>query len=276
MNPIDRTMQNSIRNSVTLILASVIFACSADEGSDSGGSMGSSAGRNSVGTPSGAGTTGSSAGAVATGTAGGAAGTAAAACPALRPVEDAACTTNPQICTYDEIECGCPAGKWSCAEPVDPNCPPMMPVHASVCTVPEATECEFLQDECECNSGRWSCESQELEDDAGTPNTPPTTPPMTMPDAGPPSTAFDAGMVDCPDLRPIEGFSCTPSRTGCMYDTTHCVCPEGMWLCNESVDPTCPIEPPTPGSACAGRADCDYFDIECECLRSMWSCKGND
>lgn len=203
----------------------------------------------------------------------GVAGIGAAACPALRPVEDATCTTHTRVCTYDEIECRCPAGAWSCAEPVDPNCPAMMPAHGSVCTAPEATECEFLQDECECTAGRWSCE---LFEDAGT-APPATTPPMTMPDAGMPPAMADAGtMVKCPDLRPVEGFSCTPSRLGCMYDTTHCVCPMGMWLCNERVDPRCPIEPPSPGSACTGNADCDYFDMECECLRSTWQCKAND
>lgn len=270
------TMHKTIRYHAFLALMSAFVGCSSDKGSDSG-ATGSSAGNNSMGTPR-AGTTAPTAGAVATGTAGaGAAGTAATACPPLRPVEDAACTTHTQTCTYDEIECRCPAGSWACEEPVDPNCPPMMPAHGSACTVPEGTECEFLQDECECIGSVWTCESHEL-DDAGTATTPPPTP---TPDAGTPdsgisSTPFDAGMAQCPDLRPIEGLRCTVSRVGCMYDTTHCVCPEGMWLCSENVDPTCPIEPPTPGSACTGRADCDYFDIECECLRDMWSCKAND
>jgi hypothetical protein len=200
----------------------------------------------------------------------------AAACPPLRPVEDSTCSAHTHVCTYDEIECRCPSGIWSCAEPVDPNCPAMMPIHGSVCTVPEATECEFLQDECECTAGRWSCESFE---DAGADDTDPPTTPPTAPDAGTPTAMPDAGsmtMVQCPDLRPIEGLSCTPSRNGCTYDTTHCVCPMGMWLCNESVDPSCPVEPPMHGAACTGRADCDYFEWECECLRNAWSCKAND
>ncbi|HKU37268.1 MAG TPA: hypothetical protein VJR89_03955 [Polyangiales bacterium] len=230
------------------------------------------AGARAAGTPArtaGAGTTAGTG--VTPGVGVGTAGTPASACPTLRPSEDAACRVHAEICTYDEIECRCPTGTWSCAEPVDPNCPATMPMHGTVCSVPEATECEFLQDECECTAGRWSCE---LWEDAGTPGQP-VTPPPTPADAGV-STNPAAGAVKCPDLRPVEGLTCTPGRGGCMYDTTQCVCPEGKWLCNERVDPRCPIEPPSPGSMCMGNTDCDYFDIECECLRGTWSCKGND
>ncbi len=279
-------MQRIIRNLVLLALASSVIACS-DDGQKEG-STGSTAGTGAAGTAARAGTgaaagRGGTAGAVGVGTAG-----AAAMCPALRPVEDATCAPSTQTCTYDEIQCQCPRGMWTCAEPVDPNCPAMMPVHDSVCSVPEATECEFLQDECECISGRWSCESAEGAEDAGVAN--PTVPVAGGPAAGaggasaagaPAAGAPAAGSAappppECPDLRPIEGFSCMAGRYGCMYDTTHCVCPEGMWLCSEMVDPTCPIEPPTPDSACTGRADCDFFDIECECLANRWSCKSND
>jgi len=200
---------------------------------------------------------------------------AAASCPSLRPVEDSTCSVSPTLCSYDEIECGCPSGTWSCAEPVDPNCPATMPMHASPCSVPEGTECEFLQDECACMSGRWSCEAFEL-DDAGVAQ-PPTTPPPTMPaDAGMSTTPPPASTETCPDLRPIEGFSCMIANRTCRYDTTSCVCPMGSWLCSESVDPACPIEPPTPGNPCMGAADCDYFNIECECRLSSWTCKAND
>jgi len=196
-------------------------------------------------------------------------------CPALRPVEDAACTPHTQTCTYDEIECRCPAGIWACAEPVDPNCPAQMPAHGAACSAPEATECEFLNDECECTAGRWSCES--AEEDAGvTPTMPTTPPPPAGFDAGTQAPPADAGMVKCPDLRPIEGVSCTVANITCRYDTTACQCPRGTWLCNERVDPTCPNEPPAPGSACTGNADCDFFEMECECTRNMWSCKAND
>jgi hypothetical protein len=237
-------------------------ASTAQPGSGSGGGP-TPAGSNTAGTTS-------STGSVGIGTP--ASTPAAASCPSLRPVEDTACTVNTTVCTYDEIECGCPGGKWSCAEPVDPNCPPTMPMHASPCSVPEGTECEFLQDECACMSGKWSCEAFEL-DDAGTPETPPP-PTTTSVDAGTPTTppATDT----CPDLRPIEGFSCTFANVTCRYDTTACVCPMGSWLCQESVDPTCPVEPPTPGNACMGAADCDYFNIECECRLSTWTCKAND
>ena len=174
------------------------------------------------------------------------------------------------VCSYDEIACGCPSGTWSCAEPVDPNCPPMMPMHASPCSVPNGTECEFLQDECACTSGLWSCEAFEL-DDAGVPEQPP---PVTSTDAG--MSMQPTAADSCPDLRPIEGFSCTFANVTCRYDTTACVCPMGSWLCQESVDPACPIEPPTPGNSCTGAADCDYFNIECECRLSTWTCKAND
>lgn len=227
--------------------------------------------------PAASGAAGSTSGSVGVGTPGNA--PAATSCPSLRPVEDTACGVSLTVCTYDEIECACPNGKWSCAEPVDPNCPPMMPMHASPCTVPEGTECEFLQDECECRAGFWSCEAFEL-DDAGVPEQPtmPTTPPpaetMGMMDAGMSMTPPAADT--CPDLRPIEGLSCMIANVTCRYDTTSCVCPMGTWLCQESVDPSCPIEPPTPGNACMGRADCDYFNLECECRFGTWTCKAND
>jgi hypothetical protein len=87
----------------------------------------------------------------------------------------------------------------------------------------------------------------------------------------------DAGATtQCPDLRPFEGLSCTMSAMTCVYDTTACQCPRDVWLCNESIDPTCPIEPPTDGNQCTGRADCDYLDIECECVGNTWNCKSND
>jgi hypothetical protein len=123
-------------------------------------------------------------------------------------------------------------------------------------------------------SGLWSCEAFELED-AGVPDEPTTPPPGMSIDAGmstPPPTAADT----CPDLRPIEGFSCTFANVTCRYDTTSCVCPMGSWLCQESVDPSCPIEPPTPGNTCMGNADCDYFHLECECRLGTWGCKAND
>jgi len=241
-------------------------ASTAQMGSSAGGGP-RPAGNNTAGTTS-------STGSVGVGTP--ASPPAAAGCPSLRPVEDTACSVNAAVCTYDEIECGCPSGKWSCAEPVDPNCPPTMPVHASPCSVTEGTECEFLQDECACMSSKWSCEAFEL-DDAGVPEQP-TTPPPTMPiDAGMSTTTPPPASTDtCPDLRPIEGFSCEVANRTCRYDTTSCVCPMGSWLCAESVDPTCPIEPPTPGNACMGTADCDYFNIECECRLSTWTCKAND
>lgn len=201
---------------------------------------------------------------------------AATSCPALRPVEDSACSIGTPSCTYDEIACTCPSGTWACAEPVDPNCPATMPMHASPCSIPEGTECEFLQDECECRSGLWSCEASEL-DDAGVPDQSTTPPPATRLDAGMSTATTPPASPDtCPDLRPIEGFSCTIANVTCRYDTTSCVCPMGSWLCSESVDPDCPVEPPTVGTACSGATDCDYFNIECECRSSAWTCKPND
>lgn len=268
------------RFAIVIGLALPFFGCSADDvspepGADTATSSAAGAASGGRGGAAAGATAGSSGGSsVGVGTAGN-----NADCPALRPREDGSCATSSSICVYDEIECGCPTGTWSCSEPVDPNCPSTMPAHASPCSVPEATECEFLGDECECTSGLWTCESAEDAEDAGL--DPPVVTPT--PDAGAPQPPPDAGMgtgmtpaTMCPDLRPIEGFSCTMSAMSCAYDTTVCQCPRGMWLCNESVDPTCPIEPPRDGAECTGRADCDYLDIECECLANTWNCKMND
>jgi len=261
---------------VFLVLASGSIGCSSPSQNNHGVATAGSGATTAPRTPTTAGSTAvtpgtSGTGASAAGTSSpvgvGAAGSGTA-CPALRPVESTACTANASlVCIYDEIECKCGTGTWSCAEPVDPNCPPMMPAHGTPCSVPEGTECEFLADECECTGGRWSCESAE---DAGVTEPPPTV------DASTPTPAPDAGSTPCPDLRPVEGLRCTVAFRTCVYDTTHCACPEGTWLCNESVDPTCPIEPPTHGNSCEGRADCDYFNIECECRFGTWNCKAND
>ena len=260
-----------------VLLLQALLACSAESApSNPSSSTPASTAQSGTGGPATSPTTPTTTGGTTSGSVGvGAPGSspAATSCPSLRPVEDSACSVSPTVCTYDEIECGCPNGKWSCAEPVDPNCPAMMPMHASPCSVPEATECEFLQDECECVSGLWSCEAFEVED-AGVTEPPPT---MTAPDAGMSTTTPPPASTEgCPDLRPIEGFSCMTANRTCRYDTTSCVCPMGSWLCAESVDPACPIEPPTPGNACTGTADCDYFNIECECRLSAWTCKAND
>jgi hypothetical protein len=134
-----------------------------------------------------------------------------------------------------------------------------MPTHDSACTVPEATECDYLMDECECLSGVWQCDSAE-DADGG------VTPPV---DAGP----LDPG---CPAARPAEDTTCTAGNMSCTYDDTNCLCPSGTWLCNEPVDPGCPEAAPTNGSACTGSADCDFLDLECECVSSAWECKPND
>jgi hypothetical protein len=254
-----------------LALACTALACASDADSSTAGvdtagssAAGASAGRDAAPAAGGSGNSGVGVGS---------AGARAADCPGLRPVEDSVCPASASVCSYDEIECACATGSWSCSEPVDPNCPATMPAHGSTCSVPEATECEFLGDECECAGGLWTCESAEAED-AGVPA------PMPTPaaDAGAPVAPADSGTsaTQCPDLRPIEGLSCTMSAMSCAYDTTVCQCPRGMWLCNESVDPTCPIEPPRDGASCTGRADCDYLDIECECVADTWSCKMND
>lgn len=260
------------RRMILFVLASAALACSSDDDSSSAGASTSGAGTSAAGSGARSGSGGTAATAGTSIATGGVGAGSSGACPALRPTEDTSCSSRATVCSYDEIECRCPTGSWSCAEPVDPNCPAIMPAHGSSCTVPEATECEYLADECECTAGLWTCESAEA-DDAGAPV--PTDPPAQTPDAGTPMRP-DAGATQCPDLRPFEGLSCTMSAMTCVYDTTACQCPRGMWLCNESVDPTCPIEPPIDGNQCTGRADCDYLDIECECVGNTWNCKAND
>jgi hypothetical protein len=132
----------------------------------------------------------------------------------------------------------------------------VMPAHDSACTVPEATECDFLGNECECLSGRWACES--FEGDGG--------------------LSSDAGPIDmrCPAARPAEDGACTTSDASCTYEEITCVCPAATWQCNEPVDMGCPATAPANGSACTGTADCDFLDVECECLGSAWECKDNE
>ena len=51
----------------------------------------------------------------------------------------------------------------------------------------------------------------------------------------------------------------------CVYDRRLASDPRDVWLCNESVDPTCPIEPPTDGTS-AQAGGMRLLDIECECV----------
>jgi hypothetical protein len=258
------------------VLLTGLIAC-ADNGSGDD-STGSSAGTTGTvtgpasGTTAGAGGAGGASGATAGtntgsgGVSGGAPGTAGASgaasaspCPMARPSEGASCQAHTSLCTYDEIECRCPSGTWTCMEPVDPTCPAMMPAHASPCASVEGTECDYQNNmECDCLSGAWSCEQEDVPD-AG-----------TIADSGPP----DPG---CPQGRPAEDTACTPGNMTCQYEDTSCMCPSGAtWQCNEPVDPGCPEVAPTAGSPCTGAADCDFLELECECAGGMWGCKPND
>lgn len=188
-------------------------------------------------------------------------------CPGARPSESTVCDTR-ALCTYDEIECRCASGLWSCEEPVNPDCPSAMPASESDCELPEGTECDYLEQECECLSGKWSCESEDEEEplDGGVADA------STKPADG--GSARDAG--SCPQARPAERATCMRSSQTCTYEDTQCVCPNGTWSCSEPVDMGCPATAPLNGDRCAGRADCDFLEVECECLRGAWSCKPND
>ena len=145
----------------------------------------------------------------------------AAACPDARPSESTACDTA-ALCTYDEIECRCPSGLWSCEEPVNPDCPSSPPASGATCDLPEATECDYLDQECECLSGEWLCESEADEPlDGG------------VSDAGAEPAADAGGDTEgCPQARPRERTACMRSDATCTYDDTECVCPDGMWSCS--------------------------------------------
>jgi hypothetical protein len=190
-----------------------------------------------------------------------------ASCPGARPSESTVCETT-SLCTYDEIECRCSSGLWSCEEPVNPDCPSSTPANDSTCELPEATECDYLDQECECLSGKWSCESEDEEEplDGSVAD-------GSAADAGT-DAARDAG--SCPQARPAERTSCTRSTATCTYEDTQCMCPSGMWTCNEPVTMGCPATAPLHGDSCSGRADCDFLEVECECLRGAWNCKKND
>src|SRR5688572_2808928 len=198
---------------------------------------------------------------------------AVATCPAARPAEATSCQVSTTLCAYAEIECRCPAGLWSCMEPVHPGCPATTPSAGSACSLPEATECDYLDQECECLSGVWMCQSED-EDDAA-----------VGPDAGAqvgdggPDAGRDGGADaggSCPQARPAELTTCARSSLMCTYESTKCVCPDGLWSCTEPVDMGCPATTPLHGDPCRGIADCDFLEVECECLRGAWSCKPND
>jgi hypothetical protein len=190
-------------------------------------------------------------------------------CPQARPAEETECSSSSARCDYDEIECRCVSGAWSCEEAVNPDCPATAPSDGSRCTLPEATECDFLQQECECLAGVWSCQSEDEEesDAGGAPDAR-----VTRSDAG---GGLDAG-GSCPQARPAEQTTCTISTAACSYESTQCVCPNGRWSCSEPVDVGCPATTPLHGDPCSGIADCDFLEVECECVSGAWSCKAND
>jgi hypothetical protein len=202
----------------------------------------------------------------------------ASTCPVARPAEGNSCQRSTALCSYDEIECRCPSGVWSCEEPVNPDCPTSTPAEGSTCALPEATECDYLTQECECLSGVWSCQAEGEEEQEGDASLTSDGGAQTIRDGGV-QTIRDGGVGDaggCPEGRPAELASCAAGSQMCTYESTTCVCPEGVWSCSEPVARGCPETTPLHGDACSGSADCDFLEVECECLRGAWSCKKND
>jgi hypothetical protein len=62
-------------------------------------------------------------------------------------------------CTYEDTECTCPNGNWSCTEPVAMGCPETAPLHGDRCV--GRADCDFLEVECECLRGAWSCKQND-------------------------------------------------------------------------------------------------------------------
>lgn len=83
------------------------------------------------------------------------AGSDAGSCPQARPRERTACMRSDDTCTYDDTQCMCPTGTWSCSEPVDMGCPATAPLHGDRCS--GRADCDFLEVECECLQDAWNC-----------------------------------------------------------------------------------------------------------------------
>jgi hypothetical protein len=74
----------------------------------------------------------------------------------------------------------------------------------------------------------------------------------------------------------FEGKSCSYCEQGASFE---CSCSDGAWACvGTETECACPLNEPTPGTACSVSYQCAYTTMEgcggdsCSCVNGGWSC----
>ena len=156
-------------------------------------------------------------------------------CPATEPSNGQACGNTPISCAYDQHQCDCSAGTWSC---LGPSCS----VSGYASYIPTAC------------SGFYTC-SYPMIDQACTCN-------------GTLNGRRTDLTCSCPAAAPKSGSFCDYTKAPCVYSDQVCSCQYGGWQCTQK----CPDVRPADGSACSSSLNCSYDGGLCYCDGTTWHC----
>jgi hypothetical protein len=154
-------------------------------------------------------------------------------CPAALPVNGQACGNTSISCSYDQQQCDCIDGSWTCQAP---SCPATWYIN----TFPQSC------------SGFYSCAFPQLD--------------QTCTCSG--TGALSGMSCSCPEMAPKAGAFCQATAVPCSYDDQTCFCSVNGWQCTQQ----CPITRPADGSTCASSLNCSYGAGLCYCDGVAWHC----
>lgn len=221
-------------------------------------------------------------------------------CPATAPENASACEFATLICPYDDRQCTCNGGAWSCVT----DCPDTEPADGTACLRPANASCRYAEgalvqgfggkadSTCICEEEVFTCFGQE---DC------PATAPATGDACEFASLSCEytdrqcscQGATDtwscvtaCPAAVPAQDTACErPEQQVCRYEDgaliegfggsaeALCACREQKFDCLTQAD--CPETAPEAQSACEGLNGlaCTYGDQRCTCGMGGWSCQ---
>jgi hypothetical protein len=155
-------------------------------------------------------------------------------CPASSPSTGQACGNTSISCAYDQEQCDCVAGTWTCLQP---RCPATDVLDAT------ARRC----------SGFYSCDYPKIDQACTCTGT---------------LIAYTELSCSCPAAPPKAGTFCQATENLCVYSDQTCFCNYAGWQCTQQ----CPVARPTDGSACSSSLNCSYGGGLCYCDGAAWHC----
>lgn len=154
-------------------------------------------------------------------------------CPATAPSSGQACGNTSISCPYDQRQCDCIGGTWTC---VAPSCD-----QSGLESVPRAC------------AGFYSCGYPRIDQSCTC------------------SGTFASGAqqtCSCPVAAPQGGSVCKSTVAPCVYSDQTCSCSSTGWQCAQQ----CPDTRPADGSACSSSLNCSYGGGLCYCDGASWHC----